>query len=465
MTVTRHPNNQGVTLSQWRYNATGGETTLSGTDAFGAGLSYTVGAEQVFVNGVLLERGVDYTASTGTTVTGLTALVAGDIVTVSSPSAFNVANAIPKATVAAKGDLIVGNGAASVTNLGVGSDGTTLVANSSSATGVAWAGPSVAAGKNAVINGAFDYFQRGTSGTVGGSVSYTADRWQSLTYSGGTMSWSQVATSNTPVGSKYALRVQRAASATNTATMNISYAAETSESLKFAGQTFTLSFWARAGANFSASSNALNVQVHTGTGTDQSIYGTGFTGDGTPVNTTATLTTSWQKFTFSGTASSSTNQVGVVFYFVPTGTAGAADYFDFTLVQLELGSVATAFSRAGGTLQGELAACQRYYYRIDSGAQTYAWFANGQASSTTQYYLQMPLKTTFRVTPTAVDYSTLRVQSYSGVYNAISALTIYGAATNTVTLQATTTGLTTGNYYDCTGNGSTSAFIGLSAEL
>ena len=138
MTVIRHPNNQGVTLSQWRKTAAGGETSVSGTDDFSAGLAYTAGAEQVFVNGVLLERGVDYTASTGTTVTGLTALVAGDIVTVSSPSAFNVANAIPKATITAKGDLLVGTGASTPANLAVGADGTTLVANSANASGLGW---------------------------------------------------------------------------------------------------------------------------------------------------------------------------------------------------------------------------------------------------------------------------------------------------------------------------------------
>jgi hypothetical protein len=97
----------------------------------------------VYINGVLLERGVDYTASNGTTITGLTALVAGDIATVASPSAFSVANAIPLSTVTAKGDHIVATGSGAVTNVPVGADGTTLVANSSASTGVSWQAPAM----------------------------------------------------------------------------------------------------------------------------------------------------------------------------------------------------------------------------------------------------------------------------------------------------------------------------------
>jgi len=140
MSVIRHPSTgTAVTVKQWRYTATGGETTLSGTDGFGLSLSYTVGAEEVYINGVLLVRGTDYTASTGTSITGLTALVTGDVATVMSANSFNVANAIAASTVTAKGDLIVANGASSVSNLAVGADGTTLVADSSRATGLKWA--------------------------------------------------------------------------------------------------------------------------------------------------------------------------------------------------------------------------------------------------------------------------------------------------------------------------------------
>jgi hypothetical protein len=58
-----------------------------------------------------------------------------------------------------KGDLLAYDTAPN--RLPVGADGSTLVANSASAIGVAWAGPSVAAGKNLLINGDMSVAQRG----------------------------------------------------------------------------------------------------------------------------------------------------------------------------------------------------------------------------------------------------------------------------------------------------------------
>jgi len=75
---------------RWTKTMSGGETTLSGTDNNSLALKYTPGYESVFINGVLQVRGSDYTATTGTTVTGLTALVASDVVMVESIIAYSV---------------------------------------------------------------------------------------------------------------------------------------------------------------------------------------------------------------------------------------------------------------------------------------------------------------------------------------------------------------------------------------
>ena len=80
-----------ISNAMWRYNAVGGETTLSGYDSYGQPLQYTVNSEQLFLNGVMLVRGSDYAATTGTTITGLTALSAGDFVEILTYSNFNVA--------------------------------------------------------------------------------------------------------------------------------------------------------------------------------------------------------------------------------------------------------------------------------------------------------------------------------------------------------------------------------------
>lgn len=77
---------------RWRKTMAGGETSLSGNDDSSLPLAYTPGYEQLYINGVLQVRGQDYTATTGTTVTGLTALVANDVVEIFSAVARTVAD-------------------------------------------------------------------------------------------------------------------------------------------------------------------------------------------------------------------------------------------------------------------------------------------------------------------------------------------------------------------------------------
>ena len=128
-----------ITVTRWKKTMSGGETTLSGTDDNSVSLSYTVGWEELFLNGVKLSRGDDYTASTGTTVTGLSpALAASDIVEVISYTPFNVSNALTVTTIDAKGDLLVGTASDTIGRLAVGTNGYVLTADSTQSSGVKW---------------------------------------------------------------------------------------------------------------------------------------------------------------------------------------------------------------------------------------------------------------------------------------------------------------------------------------
>ena len=126
-------------IYRYKFVASGGETSVSGTDANGLTLSYLAGKEQVYLNGVLLVRGTDYTASNGTSIASLAALAASDILEIITFTAFDLATAIPNTVIDAKGDLIVGTAADTVGKLTVGTNGYFLKADSTTATGLAWA--------------------------------------------------------------------------------------------------------------------------------------------------------------------------------------------------------------------------------------------------------------------------------------------------------------------------------------
>jgi hypothetical protein len=72
--------NSQSNILRWRKTMSGGETSLSGVDDISTALSYIPGYELVHINGVLQIRGQDYVATTGTTITGLTAFAASDVV-------------------------------------------------------------------------------------------------------------------------------------------------------------------------------------------------------------------------------------------------------------------------------------------------------------------------------------------------------------------------------------------------
>jgi hypothetical protein len=126
-------------IFRYRFNASGGETSVSGTDANGLTLSYLPGKAQVYLNGVLLVPTTDYTASNGTSITSLAALASGDVLEVITFTAFDLATAISNTVIDAKGDLIVGTAADTVGKLTAGTNGYYLQTDSSTATGLKWA--------------------------------------------------------------------------------------------------------------------------------------------------------------------------------------------------------------------------------------------------------------------------------------------------------------------------------------
>ena len=66
-----------ATVDKYRFVAAANQTLFGGVDADGSTLSYTPSTVQVFLNGILLTSGTDYTASNGTTITLVDAASAG----------------------------------------------------------------------------------------------------------------------------------------------------------------------------------------------------------------------------------------------------------------------------------------------------------------------------------------------------------------------------------------------------
>lgn len=315
----------------------------------------------------------------------------------------------------------------------------------------------VVSGKNAIINGGFDIWQRGTSFTALGV--YTADRWyySNFTSTGRTITRQLTNDSVNLPNIQYCLRAQRDSGNALTGTIAISQSLETVNSIPFAGKTITGSFYARRGANFSSSSNLLSVAIVSGTGTDQNQQ-VGYTGTVNVAGGDVALTTTWQRFTFTGTVPTTATELAFVLYYAPTGTAGANDYFEITGVQLELGSVATPFSRAGGSIGGELSLCERYY-QILTGAMC-------SGSNSTTVYSGLNFRTQMRTAPTVALSAAMVITDAGADYTQSSAnIGIVANRANSFGAQITManfSSITTHRPYSTT---ITASQIQLSAEL
>ena len=139
-------------IYRYRFTASGGETSKSGLDDNGLTLSYIVGKEQVYLNGVLLVRTTDYVATNGTSIASLAALTAGDVLEIITFTPFEVANVLSPTLFDAKGDILVATSADTAGKLTVGTDGQVLNADSSAATGLAWVTPVTATSTTTLTN-------------------------------------------------------------------------------------------------------------------------------------------------------------------------------------------------------------------------------------------------------------------------------------------------------------------------
>lgn len=222
------------------------------------------------------------------------------------------------------------------------------------------------AGRNKIINGNFDIWQRATSQTTVGYGS--DDRWfnthvgPTVTYSRQTFALGQT---DVPGNPKYYARL---AVSSVTGEFNYCNKNHNMEGVNtFAGETVTLSFWAKA-------DSTKNMAVEF-----EQIFGTGGS-PSDPVNSIGAqlvqLTTVWTKYVLTvaipsiagktlGTSGTDYLQLKLWFdagsgYDARTASLGnQSGTFDIAQLQLEVGTEATEFERR--PIWIELALCQRYY--------------------------------------------------------------------------------------------------------
>lgn len=274
--------------------------------------------------------------------------------------------------------------------------------------------------RNAVIGGDFgtNPWQRTQSFTsITNTLTYTADRFWAI--GGASSSISVSKQTSTPVPGFLAhARFGRASGNTDTAAIKFGQVLTSNASARFQGLPFVLSFYARAGATYSAASSVLNVAVGSGTGTDETAanfasgawtgYATAQLTNSAGVQTTGlTLTTAFARYVMAGVIPATATQVGFNLAYTPVGTASTTDYIEVTGVQLEVmpqgGVQPTPFEWRPGPL--ERALCQAYFYRIDEPSAN-TKVIMGQANTATVVTLNVQFPVTMRSAPTTSSTAT-----------------------------------------------------------
>lgn len=229
--------------------------------------------------------------------------------------------------------------------------------------------------ENLIINGNFDYWQRGAASNNNGYTS--VDRWFASNQGGAVASRDRITfitnQTDVPGNPKYAYRTSLSNGGVGaTAEVTNEYRIDDVDLL--GNKYVTLSFWAKADGNKSISLELLQLF---GSGGDPAVIGTDPTWDGDGVKK-FNLTTSWQRFSHSfQVPSSSGKSIGSGNYFAirfwmsagvgsdaRTDTLGIqTGLFDIAQVMLNEGSIAQPFKYYGGNSQTDFIGCQRYYQK------------------------------------------------------------------------------------------------------
>lgn len=312
-------------------------------------------------------------------------------------------------------------------------------------------------------------FQRGATFTaIANTLTYTADRWFALGGASSSISVSQQAQTDV-VGFGNSLRFGRGGG-TDTAVIKLGQVIETADSIRAQGQVVTVSFWAKAGAQFSAASAAILVNLVSGTGSNQSAANlaagswTGSTsltltplqGAAAPAaNIAQPITTAAVRYVFTATVPATATQLGLVFSYAPTGTNNTTDTVDFYGVQVEIAPQATLFEHLD--VQMVLEICQRYFWQVLEPAASVV-LGIGQATTTTAATVQINLPVQMRVAPTTVvaTRGSMGVTVAAGTNQALTAFTANAAGhtANAIGLTCTVAAnLIAGNATQLIGNG------------
>jgi hypothetical protein len=332
-----------------------------------------------------------------------------------------------------------------------------------------------AAGKNKILNGDCFINQRNfSSGTTQGQ--YVVDRFQD-DGTGGTITTSvqQFTVGAAPVAGYEAKQYMRTITATQSAAGHYQSFTQAIEDVRtLAGQTATVSFWAKA------ATGTPNIGA-----TLQQNFGSGGSSVVTTSAAVQTITTSWARYSFQiAVPSISGKTIGTssllkLYILVSAGTTISGlgypavglqnNTFDIWGVQVEAGSNVTAFQTATGNPASELAACQRYYYRAVTNAMATTWFSSGFAYNTTRFLALVNLPVRMRVNPTSIETSgtaaEYRVLVGGTVATATAVPTLDTSNWDNTLLNVDTSGLTAGQGGILGANVTNNAYIGFNAEL